>query len=79
MNFRNKVENSFKTNDSKQLWKKKMQTLTGYKPARKSVDVTNTQVRANELNTFYASVTPTPQPSKKKLQEILVEERISGL
>ena len=23
MNFRNKVENSFKTNDSKQLWKKK--------------------------------------------------------
>jgi len=51
--FKKKVEDSFNTNNSRQLWQG-LSTMTGYKPGKKSIHAEDPQALAEELNKFYA-------------------------
>ena len=54
--------------------------MTGYKPARKSVDIKDTQEHTNELNTFYVCLDHTVFSAvQEKALGSVREEQISGL
>ena len=50
--YKDKVEEHLASANSRQVWKG-LQTMTGYRPAKKSVDAENQQTLANDLNSFY--------------------------
>ena len=56
--FRHKVEDSFASNNSRQLWSS-LQTVTGYNPNKKSLVADDPRKLAHDLNFFYASFDST--------------------
>ncbi|KAL8617781.1 hypothetical protein ACOMHN_062535 [Nucella lapillus] len=50
--FRGKVENNLASNNTRQVWTC-LQTMTGYKPGKRSLDAEDHQTLANDLNAFY--------------------------
>ena len=51
--FRHKVEDSFASHNSKQLWSS-LQTMTGYNPNKKSLVADDPRKLSHDLNCFYA-------------------------
>ena len=51
--FKNKVQDSFNSNNSREFWQG-VNTMTGYKPAKKTISTDDPGTLANELNSFYA-------------------------
>ena len=56
--FRHRVEDSFASNNSRQLWSS-LQTMTGYNPNKKSLVADDPRKLAHDLNCFYASFDST--------------------
>jgi hypothetical protein len=83
--FRDKIEDSFASNDTRQVWSG-LQTMTGYKPGKRALDVEDQQQLADELNTFYgrfdtadfsterASVLAELSKKDDRIEEITEEE-----
>ena len=53
LDYKNKVEDLFRSNDSKQAWKK-LKTLCGYSKKSGSLQADDDNAFANELNVFYS-------------------------
>lgn len=51
--YRKKVEDAFGRGSSRRLWEG-VNAMTGYKPTKKPIKAEDTQILANDLNTFYA-------------------------
>ena len=62
--YKVKVEDMFKANDTKRAWQG-LQSMTGYKPKPKRVNVENESVYANDLNAFYCRFDQTDFSSEQ--------------
>jgi hypothetical protein len=51
--YKKKVEESFNTDRPRKMWQS-LNTMTGYKPGKKSINIDDAQALADELNQFYA-------------------------
>ena len=51
--FKDKVQANFNSNNSRQFWQG-VNTMTGYKPAKKTISTDDPDALANDLNLFYA-------------------------
>ena len=87
--FRHKVEDSFASNSSRQLWSS-LQTMTGYNPNKKSLVADDPRKLAHVLNCFYARFDSTDFSADRaatlaevnrmeQREEVLTEEEVSRL
>ena len=84
--FRHKVEDSFASNNSKQLWSS-LQTVTGYNPNKKSLVADDPRKLAHDLICFYARFDSTDfsaervvtltEVNRMEQREVLTEEEAS--
>ena len=85
--FRHKVEDSFASNNSRQLWSS-LQTMTGYNPNKKSLVADDPRKLAHDLNCFYARFDSTDFSAERaatlaevngmeQREEVLTEEEVS--
>ena len=85
--FRHKVEDSFASNNSRQLWSS-LQTMTGYNPNKKSLVADDPRKLAHVLNCFYARFDSTDFSAERaatlaevnrmeQREEVLTEEEVS--
>ncbi|XP_076449094.1 uncharacterized protein LOC143285585 [Babylonia areolata] len=70
-----KVEESFKSSNSRKLWQN-LQTITDYKPGKKSLTTDDPQALAEELNQFYAAALAEVDRHEDR-QEVLTVEEVS--
>ena len=52
-NYRQRLENKFASKDLRGAWKA-LETMTNYKPKKKTIQIDNAQHFANEMNVFYS-------------------------
>ena len=82
--FQHNVEDSFASNNSRQLWSS-LQTMTGYNPNKKSLVADDPRKLAHDLNCFYACFDSTDFLAERaatlaeveQREEVLTEEEVS--